>query len=131
MLKHECTFAVLLQSMQHRKNTAKSCVRNTQSQQCHAKEQYMKQVYMNDRFSVGHKENTKIMFKLNKTQMALAHGQKEFPEIVVLVASSKKGFQNPQLTKNLKNMPTQNQSCITGGFKNLQQIPYFLAHDAL
>jgi hypothetical protein len=28
-------------------------------------------------------------------------------------------------------MPTQNQSCITGGFKNLQQIPYFLAHDAL
>jgi hypothetical protein len=32
---------------------------------------------LNDRFSAGHKENTKIMFKLNKNQMALASGQKE------------------------------------------------------
>jgi hypothetical protein len=71
------------------------------------------------------------MFKLSKNQMALAPGQKEFPEIVMLVDSSKKRFQNPQLTKNFKNMPTQNQSYITGGFKNLQQIPYFPAHDAL
>jgi hypothetical protein len=35
---------------------------------------------LHDRFSAGQKENTKIVFQLNKNQMALAPGQKELPE---------------------------------------------------